>query len=276
MAMSKIYILPIYNHDNDEEVLANSSNINNKTNTNNITDINDMEVSINSETTTFFYTFDEKNQMCYNDNNNYNKRNEINKRLFYSKFISRIAFLFSCAFLSLMIIFYLIRTIPDLSLPTSMQDQAFSIPGALFLNLLAGAMYGPMKATLFTCLLTSIGASVAYLLSKFVGKPFADFYLLNKLINLRKQIDENRENLFYYLLFIRMFPLSPWWLLNITSPLLSIPIGTFFITMFFGSIPYNLACCQSGDIISELNSTTDMWHPTVNNRRRGPSEADIN
>ncbi|CAH1762936.1 11001_t:CDS:2 [Entrophospora sp. SA101] len=258
MAMSKIYILPIYNHDNDEEVLANNSNINNKINTNNITDINDMEVSINSETTTFFYT-----------------------------------------------------TIPDLSLPTSMQDvknqaiilhsysnnswrgylhilfvlsfiyiwkQAFSIPGALFLNLLAGAMYGPMKATLFTCLLTSIGASVAYLLSKFVGKPFADFYLLNKLINLRKQVDENRENLFYYLLFIRMFPLSPWWLLNITSPLLSIPIGTFFITMFFGSIPYNLACCQSGDIISELNSTTDMWQPTVNNRRRrpSPSEADIN
>ncbi|CAJ0927803.1 16068_t:CDS:2 [Entrophospora sp. SA101] len=67
-------------------------------------------------------------------------------------------------------------------------------------------------------------------------------------------------------------------LLNITSPLLSIPIGTFFITMFFGSIPYNLACCQSGDIISELNSTTDMWQPTVNNRRRrpSPSEADIN
>jgi hypothetical protein len=52
-------------------------------------------------------------------------------------------------------------------------------------------------------------------------------------------------------------------LLNIASPLLYIPLGTFFTSMFFGSIPYNLACCQAGDILSELSSTADIWQPTL-------------
>ena len=52
-------------------------------------------------------------------------------------------------------------------------------------------------------------------------------------------------------------------LLNLASPLLYIPIGPFFASMFFGSIPYNLACCQAGDILSELTSTADIWQPVL-------------
>jgi hypothetical protein len=33
--------------------------------------------------------------------------------------------------------------------------------------------------------------------------------------------------------------------------------------MFFGSIPYNLACCQAGEILSELSSTADIWRPML-------------
>lgn len=33
--------------------------------------------------------------------------------------------------------------------------------------------------------------------------------------------------------------------------------------MFFGSISYNLACAQAGDILSELSSTTDIWQPML-------------
>ncbi|CAG8631135.1 1105_t:CDS:2 [Funneliformis caledonium] len=211
-------------------------------------------------------------------------------------FVPRMFFLFGCAFISLWGIVSLVKTIPNLSLPTSIEavkkqaiilenysnrtwegyihiftvfsliyvwKQAFSIPGAIFLNILAGALYGPFTATLLSSILTSIGASCAYLLSKFIGQPMIDQYLSDKLNFLRKQVDENRDGLFFYLLFIRMFPLSPWWLLNLASPLLYIPIGPFFASMFFGSIPYNLACCQAGDILFELTSTADIWQPAL-------------
>ncbi|GBC07892.1 hypothetical protein RclHR1_07760007 [Rhizophagus clarus] len=212
------------------------------------------------------------------------------------KFMPRIIFVFGFAFILLYVILLLIQSIPNLSLPRSIEavkyqaiilenysnetwqgylhilvvfsliyicKQSFSIPGAIFLNLLAGAIYGPIIATLLTSLLTAIGASGAYLISKFIGQPLMNQYLCDKLNYLRKQVNENRDGLFYYLLFIRMFPLSPWWFLNIASPLLYIPFGIFFTTMLFGSISYNLACAQAGDILSELSSTTDIWQPML-------------
>ncbi|CAI2167792.1 14718_t:CDS:2 [Funneliformis geosporum] len=213
-----------------------------------------------------------------------------------ANFIPRAIFLFSVAFISLYIIIYLVQSIPNLSLPTSIEGvklqamildhyssetwqgylhivivfsliyiwkQAFSIPGAIFLNILAGALYGPLLATLMTSSLAAIGASCAYLISKFLGQPIMDQYLSDKLNYLRKQVNDNRDGLFFYLLFIRMFPLSPWWLLNLASPLLYIPLGTFFTSMFFGSISYNLACCQAGEILSELSSTNEIWQPLL-------------
>lgn len=211
-------------------------------------------------------------------------------------FMPRIVFVLGLAFILLYVILLLIQSIPNLSLPRSVEGvkyqaiilenysnetwqgylhilvvfsliyickQTFSIPGAIFLNLLAGALYGTIIATLLTSLLTAIGASGAYLISKFIGQPIMNQFLSNKLNYLRKQVNENRDGLFYYLLFIRMFPLSPWWFLNIASPLLYIPFGIFFTTMFFGSISYNLACAQAGDILSELSSTTDIWQPML-------------
>ncbi|GES89276.1 transmembrane protein 41A-A-like isoform X1 [Rhizophagus clarus] len=211
-------------------------------------------------------------------------------------FVPRMFLLFSCWFVSLLGVVSLVRTIPDLSLPTSIEavkkqaiiletysngtwegyihmvavfsiiyvwKQTFSIPGAIFLNILAGALYRPLTATILTSMLTAIGASCAYLLSKFIGQPIMDQYLSDKLNLLRKQVDEHRDRLFFYLLFIRMFPLSPWWLLNLAAPLLYIPVRTFFVSLFFGSIPYNLACCQAGDILSELTSTADIWQPVL-------------
>ncbi|CAG8526579.1 3491_t:CDS:2 [Diversispora eburnea] len=99
-------------------------------------------------------------------------------------------------------------------------------------NLLAGALYGTFEAIVLTSFLTSIGASAAYYLSKYAGKPLVDQCFSEKLLNL-------------------------------TSPLLSIPISSFFTSMFFGSIPYNLACAQAGNILSELQSTTDIWQPVL-------------
>ncbi|CAG8458208.1 11147_t:CDS:2 [Paraglomus brasilianum] len=210
--------------------------------------------------------------------------------------LSRILFLLTCAAITLFGIVLLLRTIPNLSLPTTIErvkilaealedysngswegwthivfvlsviyvwKQAFSVPGAIFLNILAGALYGPVVATLLTSLLTGIGASFAYLIGKFVGEPIFEQHFPEKVTFLRKQVEENKDGLFYYLVFIRMFPLSPWWLLNLASPLLCVPLAPFFFSMVFGSIPYNLACCQAGDILQELTSTADIWQPVL-------------
>ena len=51
--------------------------------------------------------------------------------------------------------------------------QTFAIPGSVFLNLLAGAIFGLGLGFPLTCFLTACGATLCYLLAKFAGRNAA-------------------------------------------------------------------------------------------------------
>ncbi len=71
-------------------------------------------------------------------------------------------------------------------------------------------------------------------------------------------MEKNQERLPYFLLSLRLVPVSPNWFINITSPLLGIPIKIFALTAFLGLIPYNFMCVKAGSMLSELVSVNDL------------------
>ena len=48
------------------------------------------------------------------------------------------------------------------------------------------------------------------------------------------QVKENQDGLFFFLLFLRLFPMSPNWFLNMAAPILNIPVHLFFLSVFVG------------------------------------------
>lgn len=52
--------------------------------------------------------------------------------------------------------------------------------------------------------------------------------------------------------------MTPNWFINITSPILGIPITTFAFTALLGLIPYNYVCVKAGSVLSQLNSVNDL------------------
>lgn len=48
------------------------------------------------------------------------------------------------------------------------------------------------------------------------------------------QVEENRSCLFFFLLFLRLFPMTPNWFLNLSAPILNIPISQFFLSVLIG------------------------------------------
>lgn len=50
----------------------------------------------------------------------------------------------------------------------------------------------------------------------------------------QKKVEENRSSLFFFLLFLRFFPMTPNWFLNITCPVLNIPMPIFFFSVLIG------------------------------------------
>lgn len=138
--------------------------------------------------------------------------------------------------------------------------QTFAIPGSTLANVLCGIVYGFWGFPLVT-ILTAIGSTSSYLLSKWViGETIINKYARGSIGSLRNHVESNREkgSLFYYLLFLRLFPFSPNWFLNIASPFVGIPIIPFFLSILFGLMPYNYICIQAATTISSLNSFSDM------------------
>uniref|UniRef100_A0A3Q3WAA0 VTT domain-containing protein n=1 Tax=Mola mola TaxID=94237 RepID=A0A3Q3WAA0_MOLML len=137
--------------------------------------------------------------------------------------------------------------------------QSFAIPGSSFLNMLAGAIFGPWEGLVLACLLTTIGSTFCFLLSSAFGKQHVVQFFPGKVALLQRKVEENRSSLFFFLLFLRFFPMTPNWFLNITCPVLNIPMPIFIFSVLIGLIPYNFICVCTGSILSEISSLDDIF-----------------
>ncbi|KAI7860677.1 snare associated Golgi protein-domain-containing protein [Circinella umbellata] len=139
-------------------------------------------------------------------------------------------------------------------------QQAFSIPGSVLFNLLAGHLYGIAAGTVWTSLLTAIGATLAYGLAMLVAEPFLQInWVSRRAASLTRQMKHDKSvGIFWWLLFARLFPFTPYWFINMVSPFLGIPVSPFFWSTFLGSMPYNFICAQAGAVLGELSSTADI------------------
>ncbi|CAD5232076.1 unnamed protein product [Bursaphelenchus xylophilus] len=137
--------------------------------------------------------------------------------------------------------------------------QTFAIPGSFLLNVIAGAVFDMGVGFMLVCVLTTMGSTFCYLFSELCfGRENAYYYFGQRMKFLQQKVEDNSHGLVLYLLFARMFPISPSWLLNVVAPFLNIPIPTFAFTAFVGLAPYNFICVQAGSIISDLKSWDDV------------------
>lgn len=127
------------------------------------------------------------------------------------------------------------------------------------MNLLAGAIFGIWAGFPLVCFLTACGATFCYLLSKVFGRVLLLQFFPDRVQTLQLKVKENLDSLFFFLLFLRLFPMSPNWFLNMSSPVLDVPITQFFFSVLIGLMPYNFICCQTGCILSQLNSLDELF-----------------
>lgn len=137
--------------------------------------------------------------------------------------------------------------------------QTFAVPGSVFLNVLAGAVFGLPLAFVLCSFLTACGASCCFVLARICGRNAAQKYFPQRIQSFRESLEENRARLPYFLLFLRLFPMSPNWAINMCSGVLGVPLGLFFVTVLVGLMPYNYICVQTGVLLSSLDSMQDIF-----------------
>ena len=111
---------------------------------------------------------------------------------------------------------------------------AFSLPGGLLMTVTGGFLFGWFAAGLMTVFAATIGATILFLIAATsLGEP------LRKKAGpkLKKLEDGFAENALSYLLFLRLVPAFPFWLVNIAPAFLGVKLSTYVIGTFVGIIP---------------------------------------
>jgi uncharacterized membrane protein YdjX (TVP38/TMEM64 family) len=132
--------------------------------------------------------------------------------------------------------------------------QTFTVPGSLFLSLLAGSLFDTGTALLLVCSCAALGATCANRLSHYVGKELMEKYQAERLAKWRAQVDTQRGNLFNYMLFVRITPLIPNFFVNIAAPHVDVPLFTFFWGTFFGIMPPSILFIRMGSNLERLTA----------------------
>lgn len=110
----------------------------------------------------------------------------------------------------------------------------FSLPGATVVSITGGFLFGLWYGTAWNVIGATIGAVLLFIAARTI---FGDV-LYRKIGPWLEKIDSNfQENAFNYLLFLRLVPLFPFFVVNLVPAFVGVSLRTFVITTFIGIIP---------------------------------------
>uniref|UniRef100_V9L1A4 Transmembrane protein 41B n=1 Tax=Callorhinchus milii TaxID=7868 RepID=V9L1A4_CALMI len=127
--------------------------------------------------------------------------------------------------------------------------------------------YIPVNADFFSLPLqcSGLGASFCYMLSYLVGRPIVYKYLTERAVKWSEQVDKHRQHLINYIIFLRITPFLPNWFINITSPVINVPLGVFFIGTFLGVAPPSFVAIKAGTTLYQLSAAGEAvsWNSVL-------------
>jgi pyruvate/2-oxoglutarate dehydrogenase complex dihydrolipoamide dehydrogenase (E3) component/uncharacterized membrane protein YdjX (TVP38/TMEM64 family) len=128
---------------------------------------------------------------------------------------------------------------------------AFSLPGAAVLTLAGGAVFGLLWGTIIVSFASSIGATLAFLVSRYLLRDMVQARFGEKLKAINAGIERDGS---FYLFTLRLVPIFPFFVINLVMGLTPLATRTFYwvsqLGMFAGTIVYVNAGTQLGRIES--------------------------
>ncbi|MBT3261542.1 TVP38/TMEM64 family protein [bacterium] len=133
---------------------------------------------------------------------------------------------------------------------------AFSLPVVALLALASGAIIGPLYGGVLVSLFSVIGASLSFLIARYIFRAELEKKYQNKVNTINKGL---HKNLWNYLFFIRIAAVFPFFIVNIVLGLSRVSLKNFFISTFIGMLPVIFIYAFAGRQLVQLNSLKDVF-----------------
>jgi uncharacterized membrane protein YdjX (TVP38/TMEM64 family) len=112
--------------------------------------------------------------------------------------------------------------------------------------------------------LATVGSALCYTLSYTILKEIVYHYFPERCEWFALEVHHHRHNLLSYILFLRITPILPNWFINVSAPIVSVPLRHFVLGTFLGLIPASVVAVKAGRILSQINSMADLYdHKTI-------------
>jgi pyruvate/2-oxoglutarate dehydrogenase complex dihydrolipoamide dehydrogenase (E3) component/uncharacterized membrane protein YdjX (TVP38/TMEM64 family) len=135
---------------------------------------------------------------------------------------------------------------------------ALSVPGAAVLTLAGGALFGLLAGTVLVSFASSIGATLAFLVSRFLLRDAIRGRYGERLIAIDRGIERDGA---FYLLTLRLVPVFPFFLVNLLMGLTPIRTSTYYAVSQIGMLPATIAYVYAGTQLARIESARDVLSP---------------
>jgi uncharacterized membrane protein YdjX (TVP38/TMEM64 family) len=134
---------------------------------------------------------------------------------------------------------------------------ALSLPGGAVLTIAGGFLFGWLVGGFASLVGATAGASIVFLIARSALSEFLAARAGPWLARFRQGFQEDAFN---YLLFLRLVPIFPFWLVNLAPGLLGVRFRTYFVTTTLGIIPGTFAFALAGNGLDSIIEAQEAAH----------------
>lgn len=135
-----------------------------------------------------------------------------------------------------------------------------SIPGAILLTLLGGAIFGLGWGLLLVSFASSIGATGAFLASRLLLRDWVQRRFAAYLAPINQGMEKDGA---FYLFSLRMVPIVPFFVVNLLMGLTTLSVPTYYLTSQIGMLVSTAVYVNAGSELAQITSLSGLVSPSV-------------
>ncbi len=135
---------------------------------------------------------------------------------------------------------------------------ALSLPGAAVMTLAGGALFGLVVGTVVVSFASTIGATLAFLVARFLFRDTVQRRFGRHLKAINAGIERDGA---LYLFFLRLVPAFPFFVINLVMGLTPMKTLTFFLVSQVGMLPGTIVYVNAGTQLAQIEAPGDILSP---------------
>ncbi len=137
---------------------------------------------------------------------------------------------------------------------------ALSFPGAAIITLAGGAIFGLWWGTLLVSFASSLGATLAFLVSRFLLRDSIEAKFGSRLAEINRGIEKDGA---FYLFTLRLIPVVPFFVINLVMGLTKMKAVTFYWVSQIGMLAGTLVYVNAGTQLAQIDSLQGILSPAL-------------